>query len=52
MILDIVLDNAFRQCPNMSDEEFIEMCLKGPDFTRKLHIVNHQEKEECMIMDD
>ena len=52
MILDIVLDNAYRQAPKLSDEEFIEMCMKGPDFTRHAPVAHHQEKEECMILDD
>jgi hypothetical protein len=52
MILDIVLDNAYRQTPKLTDEEFVEMCLKGPDFSKTLAIAHKQDDEACMILDD
>ena len=52
MILDIVLDNAFRVTHKISDEEFVEMCLKNtnPDFTRPNP--PRKTEEECLILDD
>ena len=52
MVVDIVLDNAFRVTPTLTDEEFVETCLKGPDFSKSLAPVHKQDDEECMILDD
>ncbi len=52
MIVDIVLDNAFRTVPKLSDEEFLEMCRRGPDF-KKVTVVNTVEDDgDCWIEDD
>jgi len=52
MVVDIVLDNAYRIQPTLSDDNFVERCLKGPDFSRSLAPVHKQEAEACMILDD
>jgi hypothetical protein len=52
MIVDIVLDNAYRQVPKLTDEEFIETCLKGPDFSRRSPILQQEDNSGCLIMDD
>jgi hypothetical protein len=51
MIMDIVLDNAFRIQPTLTDEEFVSLCLKGPDFNQPA-AVHKQDDEACMILDD
>jgi hypothetical protein len=51
MILDIVLDNAFRVTHKLSDEEFIEMCLKNT-YTDVKPVVHKEAEEECLILDD
>jgi thymidine kinase len=52
MVVDIVLDNAYRIQPTLSDDEFVERCLKGPDFSRSMAPAHKQEAEACMILDD
>ena len=50
MVLDIVLDNAFRVSPKLTDEEFIAQCLKEPDYSKHLPVEHAQQN--CMILDD
>jgi thymidine kinase len=50
MVLDIVLDNAFRVNPTLSDEEFIAQCLKEPDYSK--HLPTPHVQENCLILDD
>ena len=52
MVVDIVLDNAYRIQPTLSDDEFVERCLKGPDFSKSMAPTHKQEAEACMILDD
>jgi hypothetical protein len=50
MIMDLVLDNAFRVSPSLSDDEFVEMCLRGPELTK--HLPNTSVEEACFIDDE
>lgn len=52
MVMDIVLDNAFRVTPKLTDEEFIEICLKGPDFKSLPAVTTKVSNIPCMFMDD
>jgi hypothetical protein len=49
-ILDICLDNAFRQKKNLSDEEFVKQCLAGPGV--QAPVKQRRTSESCMILDD
>jgi hypothetical protein len=48
MIVDICLDNAFRKKPTITDDEFISICLAGPDVKSNSKPTVYQ----CMILDD
>jgi hypothetical protein len=50
MIVDLVLDNAFRVSPTLTDEEFIAACLRGPELTK--HLPATSVDEACMFLDD
>lgn len=49
-VIDICLDNAFRQKKNLSDAEFIENCLAGPGVQAPIR--SRRGSESCMIEDD
>lgn len=45
-VIDICLDNTFREQKKISDDEFIEQCLSG------MLPLPQKNEEECMIVDD
>jgi hypothetical protein len=51
-IIDICLDNAYRIKKEMTDEEFVQMCAKGPDTSSGSEMMSSSAPKVCLIDDD